>query len=56
MSDVGKESKKHTTLSCKIKACMCKNEYQDLKYGKALRVHNPCAKGWRCTVCGKEGM
>lgn len=27
-------------------------EYQDKAYGKGIRVHNKCDKGWRCTVCG----
>lgn len=26
--------------------------YQDKKYGKGLRVHNPGSKGDKCTVCG----
>ncbi len=37
-----------------IKECSCKNEYQDKKYGKNLRVMNPKKAGHRCTVCGKE--
>lgn len=40
----------------KIMECSCRHEYQDSKYGKNKRVHNPCkaAKGvnYRCTVCG----
>lgn len=32
--------------------CTCKHEYQDKEYGKGNRVHNSCAKGYRCTVCG----
>ena len=45
-----------------ILKCKCKNEYQDRKYGKQKRVHNPKsggvrggtggAKEYRCTVCG----
>lgn len=41
-----------------IKPCKCVNAYQDKRYGKNKRVHNPCggtAKipgGYRCTVCG----
>ncbi len=40
--------------------CSCFNEYQDKKYGKGNRVHNPCQpkkapQEWiRCIVCGKE--
>lgn len=41
-----------------ILKCNCKNKYQDEKYGKDYRVHNPMkvtgtqAKKYRCTVCG----
>lgn len=42
----------------KITACTCKHEYQDTKYGKQMRVHNPFKKGdsfgHRCTVCATE--
>ena len=36
--------------------CVCKNEYQDSKYGFNIRVHNPCKPKekvpfYRCTVC-----
>ena len=35
--------------------CLCKNKFQDGRYGKAMRVHCPCKvkgiDGWRCTVC-----
>jgi hypothetical protein len=40
--------------------CTCKSEYQDEKYGKGRRVHNPMQKSpngpqeWRCTVCKTE--
>jgi hypothetical protein len=41
-----------------IKPCDCKSVYQDARYGKGKRVHNPTTnkmhKDWRCTVCGKE--
>lgn len=41
----------------KIIYCGCENDYQDKKYGKNMRVHNPCSEsskpiGHRCTVCG----
>ena len=36
----------------KIMLCACKHDYQDEKYGKNQRVHNPTKKGHRCTVCG----
>lgn len=36
--------------------CGCKEEngQQDRMYGKGRRVMNKCAKGYRCTNCGKE--
>lgn len=43
-----------------IKQCTCSHQYQDTKYGKQQRVHNPTKKTvgdrvvQRCTVCGKE--
>lgn len=40
-----------------IKSCTCKNDYQDQKYGKSMRVHNKYIKdggGFRCTVCGAQ--
>jgi len=38
--------------------CSCQHAYQDKKYGKGLRVHNPVKSrtdkpDWRCTVCKK---
>lgn len=44
----------HTTRGAKVLKCKpsCKHSYQDEKYGQQMRVHNPCAKGWTCTVCG----
>lgn len=41
----------------KITRCSCSHEYQDQKYGKGMRVHNPTASNpprHRCTVCGSE--
>lgn len=34
--------------------CSCKHDYQDEKYGKAIRIFNPTGKDneYRCTVCG----
>lgn len=43
-----------------VKKCTCKNEYQDAKHGKQLRVMNPLHSGksgikkYRCTVCNAE--
>ncbi len=41
-----------------ILKCTCTNIYQDKRYGKGNRVHNPCGKGqggktdqYRCVVC-----
>lgn len=41
-----------------IKRCRCANDYQDKRYGKGKRIHNPLGKdrtgragGFRCTVC-----
>jgi len=41
-----------------VKACVCSHEYQDKKYGKGMRVHNPKKGGGSsCTVCGRtEGV
>lgn len=36
-----------------IKQCTCKHEFQDVEYGKGMRVHNSNEKSeWKCTVCG----
>lgn len=37
-----------------ILKCDCLNDFQDDEYGKNMRLHNPCQKGARCTVCLKE--
>ena len=34
--------------------CTCVSEFQDAHYGQGMRMMNVCAKGLRCTVCGKE--
>ena len=34
-----------------VKRCTCRHQYQDERHGEGMRVHNPCAKGYRCTVC-----
>jgi len=37
------------------KMCTCKHPFQDKRYGKGKRIHNPTGKdGSRCTVCGAE--
>jgi hypothetical protein len=42
-----------------IRSCTCKNDFQDRRYGKGLRVFNrtlqqrpDSERGWRCTSCG----
>jgi hypothetical protein len=40
-----------TTLK-RCKGPKCSSAYQDEKYGVGVRVHNKCAKGNRCAVCG----
>lgn len=44
-----------------ILPCVCPHVFQDVRYGKGLRVHNQtkqskpeAQRGWRCTVCVKE--
>lgn len=42
------------------KSCSCPHPFQESRYGKDKRLHNPTLKKhgdsflWRCTVCGKE--
>jgi hypothetical protein len=37
-----------------VKRCDCKHAYQDKRYGKSRRLHNPNTKGQMvCTVCAK---
>jgi hypothetical protein len=42
----------------KILDCGCDHDFQDKRYGKGKRVHNPAKADngvkYRCTVCGKE--
>ena len=56
MADKGGPSGKisHTKAAAKVMACICDHEYQDEKYGKRRRLHNPNAKGYVCTVCGNQ--
>lgn len=41
-------------MSTKILSHFCKNDYQDFKYGKGMRVFNVLKNisKARCTVCG----
>ena len=44
----------HTVKSPKVMFCPCEHEYQDKRYGKNNRLHNPKKEGkYGCTVCGK---
>lgn len=48
----------HTKLEAKALKCDCKldtaaSKFQDEKYGKGMRICNPSAKGWGCTVCSR---
>ena len=51
-------NKDETVRDPKILDCVCASEYQDKRYGKGKRVHNPCKRpsgvGYRCTVCKRE--
>jgi hypothetical protein len=39
----------------KILKCTCKNEFQDSRYGKNMRVHTKRANGsYSCTVCSNN--
>lgn len=43
-------------MNAVIFPCTCSHEFQDSRYGKGKRVHNPAKKGAviRCTVCNSE--
>lgn len=41
-------------MAAEVKKCSCKSDTQDKLYGQGNRLMNPCNKGYRCTVCGKE--
>lgn len=51
---MAKEPSKVTDKEMKTLACDCKHLYQDEKYGKGMRTHNPNNKGYCCTVCAKQ--
>ncbi len=44
----------YSAKSTKILECFCTHEYQDKRYGKNKRLHNPTKDGYRCTVCKRE--
>jgi len=39
-----------------VKRCVCKNAFQDARYGAGMRVANPSQKdkSIHCTSCGKD--
>jgi hypothetical protein len=41
-------------MATKVIRCNCTSQYQDETYGKGNRLANEYAKGYRCTVCGRE--
>lgn len=41
-------------MSAKVIRCNCDSQFQDVAYGKGNRLANEYAKGYRCTVCGRE--
>lgn len=51
---MAKEPSKATDKNMKTMACDCKNDFQDSRYGKSMRAHNPNNKGYVCTVCAKQ--
>jgi hypothetical protein len=48
------EALKFTAKSPRVMDCVCESAYQDERYGKGKRLHNPKKdKKWSCTVCGR---
>ncbi len=41
-----------------VRECVCIHPFQDNRYGRSMRLMNPCKiqnrPGFRCTVCGRE--
>lgn len=50
------ESGKYPVIS-RILRCNCNHLFQDERYGRRMRVHNPTRKSpiptYKCTVCGR---
>ena len=40
----------------KLIKCGCVSEWQDMAYGRGVRVANKTDKAFRCTVCGDESV
>lgn len=51
-----KQERKWNSVPPSKRKCLCKNEFQDKKYGVGIRLHNRYKLGHRCTVCGTETM
>lgn len=55
----GSSTGKWHSAPCSVRPCKCQHEYQDGRYGKGLRLHNPAhgsgdGIAWVCTVCGTK--
>ena len=48
------QSQSYSGKSCKSFECVCASEFQDKRYGKNKRLHNPTKEGFRCTICKRE--
>lgn len=49
------ENKDHTGKNTAVLECVCEHPFQDQRYGKGKRLHNPRKDGkYCCTVCGRE--
>lgn len=45
----------HTKKESKVMECVCQSEFQDRRYGKGKRLHNPMKDNkWKCTCCGRK--
>lgn len=51
--NVTKGKNNHSAKTTEILECVCVSQFQDERYGKQKRVHNPTATGYKCTVCNK---
>lgn len=55
MAIISKSSiSRRTASDPKALDCVCSHEYQDKRFGKGKRLHNPTKDGYRCSVCGRE--
>jgi len=52
---MAKEAKQETNKGpTAVFYCACPSVDQDRRYGEGKRLCNRTAKGYRCTVCGKD--